>query len=115
MEGVKGVISKRVSINIFSVFKYSMFFILFYLLGIASINGSVKPFMFGMLFALAFNKQKVIYLVPLYIIASYLGEFTIDALTISVCTCLTLLVFYFLHTKFKVPANKFFNWHLCNA
>ena len=107
MEGVKGVISKRVSINIFSVFKYSMFFILFYLLGIASINGSVKPFMFGMLFALAFNKQKVIYLVPLYIIASYLGEFTIDALTISVCTCLTLLVFYFLHTKFKVPANKF--------
>jgi stage II sporulation protein E len=103
---MEGVMSRRVSINLFNAVKYLTFFVLFYLLSTASINGAIKPFAFGALFALAFNNQKIIYLVPLYILASYLTSFSINELTISVCTSATLMFFYFLHYKFKVPTNK---------
>jgi stage II sporulation protein E len=100
------IIERRLSINVVSLFKYLVFFILFYLLSVASINGGIKPFMFGMLFALSFNNQKVLYLVPLYILAAYLSEFSLQAVAIAITTCVTLMFFSFLHKKFSIKASK---------
>ena len=103
---MEAVMERKVSINLLWLVKYSLFFVLFYLCSIATINGGVKPFTFGLLFALSFNRQKVIYLVPLYVLACYVSDFSITTLTVSVCTSFTLLLFYFVHYKLKLPTYR---------
>ena len=87
---------------LFHCLKYFLFFILFYILQIAEI-GNVKPFAFGMLFALVWCNQKIWLLAPLFICSSILADFTILNLISSSFCALFFCLVYFLHYKFKKP------------
>lgn len=87
-----------------SVFKYTCFFILFYVLMNASIQG-IHPFAFGMLFALVWCNQKIYILAPLYLLSGFLCFGTIAHLIIDGITVVVFLLAYFLHYKFRKPLN----------
>jgi stage II sporulation protein E len=103
---MESVMDRRVSINILSLLKYGVFFTLFYVLSSATIEGNIQPFMFGFLFSLVWCNQKVIYLAPLYVLAVYMANPTMDMLLVSSTTAFTIMFFYGVHYKFKVPIKK---------
>ena len=84
--------------------KYFLFFLLFYLLHSAQIEG-VRPFAFGMLFALVWCNQKIYILAPLYVLSGLLIEFTLNNIICLFCTVIVFGGFYFLHYKLKKPLN----------
>ncbi len=88
-----------------SCVKYWGFFLLFYVLMCAEISG-VRPFCFGMLFALVWNKQKAFLLAPLYLLAGYLVFFDIGRIFIDLITVFIVLITFLLHYYFKKPLNK---------
>jgi len=92
-------LTKKASINFLEITKYGVFFVLFYILNIASIQGNISLFGFGLFFSLSFHKQKVYYLVPLYILSCYLSDFTLTTLTSSIVTSAVVLVATLLHYK----------------
>ena len=91
-------------ITLFSVFKYITFFMLFYLLHCANIEG-IYAFAFGMLFALVWCNQKIWLLAPLYILSAYLAFFTLDSVIISGATAIVFILAYLAHYKLKRPLN----------
>lgn len=103
MEALK---KQSVSINVFSLVKYSFFFCLLFVLASASIKGSITPFAFGLFFALVWSNQKIGYLSVLYIFSMYLANPTNETLIIASTTAIVLLVFYFLHKQIKLPISK---------
>lgn len=104
---MQAVLRKRVNINVLNLFKYIVFFGLFYVLGSASINASINPFTFGFLFALVWANQKVLLLSPLYVLSSYLISGSYEAVIVAGITCMVLIVFYYAHTLIKYPISKF--------
>lgn len=85
--------------------KYFLFFILFYLLQVAEVEG-LRPFAFGMLFALVWCNQKIYLVALLYILSGLIVEFSLNSV-ISLCACAgVFVVFYLLHLKFKKPLNS---------
>ncbi len=94
--------SKRV---VYSSIKYFLFFVLFYLFSVADIHG-IKPFAFGMLFALVWCNQKIYIITPLYLLAGCLACCSVNSVISLSATCFVFVMFYFLHKKFKKPLNK---------
>lgn len=82
--------------------KYFIFFVLFYVLQNASIQG-LHPFAFGMLFALVWCNQKIYILAPLYILAGFLTFFDVTHLIIDLICAGVLLLACLMHYRFKKP------------
>ena len=91
-------------VNAFSVFKYIVFFALFYILHCANVNG-IYAFAFGMLFALVWCNQKIYILAPTYILSALLAFLTFQSLVIATATALVFCLAYFAHYKLKRPLN----------
>lgn len=103
MEKVKSEYSKKVM----SICKYSLFFVLFYILSQANINNLIYPFAFGAFYALVWTNQKVYVLSPLYVLSQVLSNFSLESVIISCSTVLFLLLTYMIHYKFKKPLKPF--------
>lgn len=95
--------SKKLAL--YKILKYFLFFLLFLVLSFAEING-MRPFAFGMLFALVWCNQKIYIVAPLYLISGIIVELSVtNVLSLSV-TCFVFVMFYFLHQKLNKPLNK---------
>ncbi len=92
-------------IVLYRTFKYFLFFLLFLILSYAEIDG-IRPFAFGMLFALVWCNQKIYIITPLYLLAGIIADFSINNLIALSATCFVFVMAYFLHQKFKKPLNK---------
>jgi stage II sporulation protein E len=105
----RGVLMGTVSSNKigWAIFKYVMFFALFYVLAGAGIKGLVFCFAFGALYGLVWCNQKVYILAPLYVLASLLQNFGLDTAITSCTTVLVLLVAYTIHLKLKKPIKPY--------
>jgi stage II sporulation protein E len=93
--------TKSATVKLMEGAKYGLFFLLFYLLSVASIQNNISPFAYGLLFALGFHKQKAIYLVPTFILATYLSDFSFITLTNGVITSVVLLIAVLVQYKVK--------------
>lgn len=89
---------------VYPVGKYTLFFILLYLLQSANIQG-LHPFAFGMLFALVWCNQKIYILAPLYVLSGFLVFFSLENFIVSLITVVVFGLAYFMHYKFKRPLN----------
>lgn len=87
----------------FMVFKYVCFFVLFFVLGRGNINGVVYPFALSMFVALVWCNQKILFLAPLYVVASYLSSFELSTLYCSLACAGVMLFCYGIHYKLKKP------------
>ncbi len=98
---MKKVYSQENKLFIFC--KYVLFFIVFYLLQKAQINGVISPFGFGIYFALIWCNQNILILSPLYIASSYLNNFVLYDLYSAIATCIIMMLIYGVHLKLKKP------------
>ncbi len=90
--------------NFYVLIKYLCFFVAFYVLGCANIEG-LHPFMFGLFFCLVWCNQKIYILAPLYILASFLCFGDWVSIFSSLCTVGVLCIAYIFHYRFKRPFN----------
>jgi len=99
----------RVNKYLMYIAKMVLFFAVFFVLFVSSVNSTIFPFAFGMMFALVWANQKVWIVVPTYIAAGALFcptlEFAICLLVTSFC----LIVPYFIHVLYKKVMKK---WEL---
>lgn len=96
--------------NKFGLFlKFLAFALLFFLLSRASLQGSVFPFAFGMLFALAWANQKIWLLAPAYLVGSIANNFSFYGVLSAVVTVSLLVIPYYIHVAIKKPMKK---WEL---
>jgi len=91
------------------IFKFLLFFLLFFVFSCSSIQGLIYPFSFAMLFALAWAGQKVWLLTPAYIVALIINNHSFEGIISIVCTITFLVVPYYLHVLCKKPMKK---WEL---
>ena len=94
--------SAKIKGNFYLVVKYLLFFILFYLLQKAEVC-ELHPFGFGMFFALVWCNQKIWVLAPMFVLASFLCDFSIESVISSGFCALFFVLVYFAHLKFKKP------------
>lgn len=90
------------------VLKYGVFLLIFFILSLAEINFSIKPFLFAFLFSLVWCNQNPLISSGLYLIVSLIfTPFSLELLISIIFTILVLNFFYFLHKKLKKPINKY--------
>ena len=86
--------------------RFFIYFCVFYILFHASINETIYPFAFGIMYALIWANQKVWLVVPAYIVAGVVYrptlEFSICMLVCSFC----IIVPYFIHVLCKKVMKK---------
>lgn len=99
------VVSKLKIINLKSVLKFALMFVLFFVCSKASINqGYLTPFCFGTYYALVF-KSKQSYLVSIMFACAYLlANFTLNAVYEVLCLVGVALIFKCLHKLIKKQA-----------
>ena len=85
----------------YSFCRYALCFVLFFILNKASINGIINPFTFGAYFALVWCNQNILILSPLYVVASFLAEFSLFSLYSALFMCVFMCVVYGIHYKLK--------------
>ena len=90
--------------KVFLFIKYLCFFALFYVLMHAKV-GNLSNFAFGMYFCLIWCGQSILLLSPLYLTSAFLHAFDVTELACAGATIGVVLLFYFLHYKFKKPFN----------
>ena len=90
------------------VFKYAIFLILFFILSLAEINFSIKPFLFAFLFSLVWCNQNPLIFSGFYILVSLIfTPFTLGLVISTIFSVFVLNFFYFLHKKLKKPINRY--------
>ncbi len=88
----------------YEMIKYLLFFLLFYILSVAEIEG-IRPFAFGMFFALIWCNQKLYLIAPIYFLSGILADFSINTIISLAGTCIVFSIFYLLHLRLKKPLN----------
>ncbi len=100
------VLKQKKSISLMLLVKYITFFALFYLFSIAGIKNSLFPFAFGFFISLIWCNQNIFTLSPMYIIASYLANPSLESVVIaSFCVLLIMCLFLF-HKQIKKQITK---------
>ena len=89
----------------FQLIKYILIFFAFYIISKANINGVIYPFSFGLLFAFMWCNNNVLILAPLYILAIFLGTFSLTSLYCAIATVFVMVVCYGVHYKLKKRMN----------
>ena len=84
-----------------TILKYVIYFFGFYILSKANINGVIQPFSFGLIFALMWCGNNVLILAPSYVVASFLGTFSLITLYNALGVAIILLLVYGIHYKLK--------------
>lgn len=96
------------TLNYKKILKYIVFLILFFILSLAEINFSVKPFLFAFLFSLVWCNQNPLILSFFYILVSLVTMgFSLTLLISTIFTVFVLNFFYYLHKKLKKPINRY--------
>ncbi|MBE7082160.1 MAG: hypothetical protein E7378_00550 [Clostridiales bacterium] len=83
--------------------KYLIFFCLFFVLFKAGINYAIFPFAFGVFFALVWCNQNIIVLGSIFLLASFLSNFSLLLLVGNASMVIVSLLFYAIHYKLKKP------------
>lgn len=83
--------------------KYLFIFSLFFIANKAGINNLIYPFIFGLFFAFLWCNQNVFILSILYLLAGFLGDFSLYTLAANAIFVVLLLCIYGVHFKFKKP------------
>ncbi len=98
----------RLKINKYLLFalEFVLFVGLFFVLFNSSVNMTIFPFAFGMLFALLWANQKVWLLVPAYIVAGVLHMPTLNFAICLLVTVFCLIVPFFAHILAKKVMKK---------
>ena len=94
-------LSRKNKLNI--VFKFTIFFVLFYVSFLANIGGIVFPFSIGIFFALVWCNQNIVGLGLSFLLASYLCNFSPYLLLGNTIMCTLFAFIYFIHYKIKKP------------
>ena len=84
----------------FFIIQFLGFSLLFYLLGLSSIQGVIFPFGYGLLFALAWANQKIWIVCPAFMIGSVLADLTFQS-AISSLVCIFVLCAVYLIFAYK--------------
>ncbi|MDD4816153.1 MAG: SpoIIE family protein phosphatase [Clostridia bacterium] len=87
----------------FSILKYFLFFVVFFVLSKASIYNLIFPFAFGLFFALIWCNQKIYILAPLYIFACLVSDFSLINCIGVVTNVFIAMILFGLHIKLKKP------------
>ncbi|NCA67081.1 MAG: hypothetical protein EOM87_03340 [Clostridia bacterium] len=77
------------------------YFVLFILLGFATIKGDIRPFYIGLFVGLVYCRQNLLLLAPLYICAMLLAEFSWQSLILASSPVVVLGSAYYIHFLFK--------------
>ncbi len=91
---------------LFFIIEFAVFVGLFFVLNAASINMTIFPFAFGMLFALTWADQKIWLLVPAYILGGLLHQFSFNNAICIIVTIFCLILPYFIHILCKKTMKK---------
>ncbi len=83
------------------ILKYILYFFGFYILSKANINGIIQPFSFGLIFGLMWCGNNVLILAPSYVVANFLGGFSLSALYNALGVAIIILIAYGIHYKFR--------------
>lgn len=89
----------------YNTLKYIFFFLLFFVLSFAKV-GEMRPFAFGMLFALVWCNQKIYLIAPMFVLSSLIVDFSLESFVVSSSCVFVFSLFFFLHYKFRKPLNK---------
>ncbi len=95
--------------KIIYILKFFVFLLLFFVLSRAGINGTIYPFAFSMMFALAWANQKVWLVAPAYLIGSIANNYSFEGIISAFVVVILLLVPYYIHVSLKKPMTK---WEL---
>lgn len=79
------------------------FFLLFFILNKAQINGYIYPFIFGAFWGLIWCNQNIFIVSIPFILSGYLASFSYINLISNTIFCLIFIVIYGIHHKFKKP------------
>lgn len=85
--------------------KYFIYFLLFILLGRAEILNGLRPFDIGFFIALIYAGENLAILAPLFIIATFIADPTVDSIVISITSVIMLAGLYFICFKLKKRVN----------
>ncbi len=96
----------KINKYLFFVLQAVLFLGLFFVLFNSSVNMTIFPFAFGMLFALVWANQKVWIAAPIYIIAGALHQPTLEFAICMLVTVFCLIVPYFIHILCKKTMKK---------
>jgi len=95
-------------VNYKNIFKYFIFLVLFFILGLAEINFSISPFLFAFLFSLVWCNQNPLICSCFYVLVNLLfTPFSLGLLISTIFTVLVLNFFYLLHKRVKKPINRY--------
>lgn len=90
--------------KLYQAIKYLSFFILFVVLQFSNI-GALNNFAFGLYFCLVWCGQSLLLLSPLFVASAFFKNFMYMDAVYALCTVAVLMLFYFMHFKFKKPLN----------
>lgn len=90
--------------------KYIIFGLIMYVLNIASINGRIHPFTFGIYFALIWCNQNIFITSLIYVLSGFLATFTLFGLYIYLTVAVLMTIVYLVHLKIKKPIKV---WGMC--
>lgn len=91
--------------KIFNLIKCVSFFVLFFVINKAGLNGLIYPFSFGLYFSLLWCNQNIFMVSFSCICGGYLATFDNVALISNILMCVIFLIFYCVHYKVKKPFN----------
>lgn len=85
--------------------KYVIFFLLMLLFARAEILNSIRPFDIGLFIGLIYAGENLAILAPLFILAAFIAEPSVNTLIISITTVLLLAGLYFVSFKLRKRVN----------
>lgn len=104
---MKNVISLKTNAKVMDFLRYLGCFLLMYILSKASINNSVFVFGFGIYFALVWCNQNVFIMSSLYLLSTYLANFSLVNVILALSSVIVLLIVQLIHQKIKKPIRPY--------